>query len=159
MKHKFFTIPIFNSEPAESDLNQFCGRHRIVDIDKHYDAGNSAWVFCVTWLSVEGALTPASKSSIDIKKPKVDYKEILSSEAFEQFCQLRNIRTIVAEREGIAVYNIFTNEQLCAMLEQKITNKAELLKLEGVGQTRAEKYSEPFFQKIKQLITDETSLS
>ena len=156
MKHKFFTIPIIDAEASEAALNQFCDKHRIADVEKHYDAGKSAWAVCVTWLSQEGSLTSGNPVSTNKRRPKVDYKEILSAEVFEQFSALRKLRKSLSEQEGVALYNIFTNDQLVAIVQQKIATKADLLRLEGVGQTRAEKYSEPFFKLVKQFDSNET---
>ena len=45
---------------------------------------------------------------------------------------------------GRRVYNIFTNEQLAAMVTKNVDTKAALLALEGVGETRVRKYGEKF---------------
>lgn len=159
MKHKFFAIPVLDSDQAEAELNRFCDQHRIINIEKQVvsNAIGSHWAVCVSWLEQDGEIVK-SKTSSSAKKPKVDYRDVLSPELFEQFSRLRNVRSAVAEQEGIPVYNIFTNEQLAIMVQQKITSKAELLKLEGVGQTRVEKYSDAFIHEVKQFISDETSI-
>ena len=152
MKHKFFTIPIFTPEVHEAAQNQFFAQHSIANVEKHYDANNSVWVVCVTWLSQEGGLALEANTSANTRKPKVDYRETLSTEHFEQFSTLRNLRKALSEQEGVPVYNIFTNDQLAAMVQQRITTKTALLALEGVGQTRVEKYSAPFLQQVTQFV-------
>lgn len=150
MKHKFFNIPTLYSEQAEAALNSFCDQHRIASVEKQFvaDGGNSCWAVCVTWLGQEGEL--AGSTSVKSKKPRVDYKEVLSEENFIIFSRLRDLRTELSKQEGIAVYNIFTNEQLAKMVEERLTTKKDLLDIEGIGPTRVEKYAEAFLQPIRE---------
>lgn len=158
MKHKFFTIPILYPEPVEADLNRFCDQHRIINIEKHFvsDGSNSYWAVCVTWLAQESALIPHKATQTAKKKPRVDYKSVLNETDFQCFSELRDLRMHLAEQEGIPVYNIFTNEQLAQIVQQRITSQSALLSLNGVGQTRVEKYAEPFLDHMQQWISDET---
>jgi superfamily II DNA helicase RecQ len=146
MKHKFFQVPVCDSLAAENELNAFVAQHRIIHVDKHFvaDAGNSFWSVCVTWLDSEGALT----DSMGKRKQKIDYKEVLNETDFLIYARLRDLRKVIAEREGTPVYNIFTNEQLAAMVQQQILTKSALLAVEGIGQTRVEKYGNDFLDCI-----------
>jgi hypothetical protein len=56
---------------------------------------------------------------------KVDYREVLSAQDFAVFSKLREVRKGLAEKEGVPPYTIFTNEQLAAVVRQKVTTKAE----------------------------------
>ncbi len=160
MKLKFFTIPILNPETAETELNSFCDQHRIVNVEKHLidDAGNSCWAVCVTWLTQKGELPKTQATSLQAKKPKVDYKQILNEPDFKCFAELRDLRASAARQEGIALYSIFTNEQLAQIVQQRIVSKTALLALNGVGQTRVDKYAEPFLQHVQRWVSDETSV-
>ena len=71
---------------------------------------------------------------------KVDYREVLSAEDFAVFSKLREVRKGLAEKEGVPPYTIFTNEQFATVVRQKVTTKAALEKVEGVGAARLEKY-------------------
>lgn len=157
MKHKFFKIPVLDSVLAETELNAFIAQHRIAHIDKHFvaDAGNSFWAFCLTWLEGDGALA----NNATLRKSKVDYKDVLNEADFALYAHLRDLRKTIAEREGTPVYNVFTNEQLAAIVQQRITSKSGLLAIEGVGQTRVDKYGASFTDFMKtstQPPTDET---
>ena len=46
------------------------------------------------------------------KPPEVDYREVLKPEEFEMFSRLREWRKALAEKEGVPVYTLLTNEQL-----------------------------------------------
>ncbi len=63
-------------------------------------------------------------------------------EEFEVFSRLRDWRKAVAEKEGVPVYVVLTNEQLAQMVQKKVNTKTGLKEIEGVGDPRVEKYGE-----------------
>ena len=81
-------------------------------------------------------------------RPKVDYKEVLKPEEFEVFSRLRDWRKTVAEKEGVPVYVVLTNEQLAQMVQKKVNSKTGLKEIEGVGDARVEKYGEVLVQLL-----------
>ena len=107
------------------------------------DGENSFWTFCVEYLDGggAGALLPGGR-------PKVDYKEVLKPEEFEVFSRLRDWRKGVAEKEGVPVYTIFTNEQFAQMVQKKVNSKTGLKEIEGVGDARVERYGEAVVQLL-----------
>jgi len=119
----------------------FLRGHRLLAVKKEFvpDGENSFWTFCVEYLDGGGAggLLPGGKL------PKVDYKEVLKPEEFEVFSWLRDWRKAVAEKEGVPVYVVVTNEQLAQMVQKKVNSKTGLKEIEGVGDARVEKYGEP----------------
>ncbi len=92
MNIKFFTIPAMNSASAEKEFNDFCHQHRVVQLDKHFvnHAEHSYWAIAVTWLDKQGAIPTPDKQAL--RKPKIDYKEVLDDDAFQLFSQLRDLR-------------------------------------------------------------------
>ena len=56
------------------------------------------------------------------------------------FVQLRDLRKSIAQAEAVPVYTVFTNEQLAAMVRARVTTRAGLGKIDGVGEARIEKY-------------------
>ena len=139
MQLKLFILPVKNLEAAEGEMNGFLRSHRVLAVKKEFvaDGENSFWTFCVEYLdSTTGAAMWPGKG------PKVDYKEVLKSEEFEAFSRLREWRKAAAEKEGVPVYTVFTNEQLAQMVQKKVSSKAGLKEIEGVGEARVEKYGE-----------------
>jgi superfamily II DNA helicase RecQ len=138
MQLKVFRIPVSGAANAENEMNAFLRGHRILTVRKEFvpDGENSFWSFCVEYLEL-----PAGGAVSD-GKPKVDYKEVLKPEEFEVFSRLRDWRKGVAEREGVPVYTVLTNEQLAQMVQKKVTSMAGLKEIEGVGEARLEKYGE-----------------
>ena len=145
MQLKLFVLPIKNLGVAEAEMNAFLRRHRVLAVKKEFvpDGENSFWTFCVEYLdgAGAGALLPGGR-------PKVDYKEVLKPEEFEVFSRLRDWRKSVAEKEGVPVYAVLTNEQLAQMVQKQVKSKAGLKEIEGVGDARVEKYGEALVQLL-----------
>jgi superfamily II DNA helicase RecQ len=100
---------------------------------------DSFWAFCIEYL--DGSVgSEKSRSS----GPKVDYKEVLSEADFAVFAKLRDLRKAISEKEAIPAYAIFTNEQLAAMVTEKVDRLSALGKINGVGTARIEKYGAAF---------------
>jgi superfamily II DNA helicase RecQ len=78
----------------------------------------------------------------------VDYKELLKPEEFQVFSRLRDWRKAVAEKEGVPVYTVLTNEQLAQIVQKRINTKAGLKEIEGVGEARVEKYGEAVLKVV-----------
>ncbi len=140
MQLKLFVLPIKNLGGAEAEMNGFLRGHRVLVVKKEFvpDGENSFWTFCVEYLDGAGA----GASPPGSKLPKVDYKEVLKPEEFEVFSRLRDWRKAVAEKEGVPVYVVLTNEQLAQMVQKKVNTKTGLKEIEGVGEARVEKYGE-----------------
>ncbi|MFI3197177.1 MAG: HRDC domain-containing protein [Methylococcaceae bacterium] len=115
MKHKFFNVPVSDPVNAEAELNTFVSQHRIAHIDRYFvaDGANSFWSICLVWLQGDGALT----DSLLKRKNKIDYREVLNEVDFALYAKLRDLRKTIAEQEATPVYNIFTNEQLAAIVQ------------------------------------------
>lgn len=139
MQLKLFIVPVKNVAAAEAEMNVFLRGHRVLAVKKEFvpDGENSFWTFCVEYLD-----SPGTGAAPTGRLPKVDYKEVLKPEEFEVFSRLREWRKAVAEKEGVPVYAILTNEQLAQVVQRKVTSRAGLKEIEGVGEARIEKYGE-----------------
>jgi len=145
MQLKLFVLPIKNLGAAEAEMNAFLRGHWVLAVKKEFvaDGENSFWTFCVEYLDGvgAGALLPGGR-------PKIDYKEVLKPEEFEVFSRLRDWRKSVAEKEGVPVYTVLTNEQLAQMVQKQVKSKAGLKEIEGVGDARVEKYGDALVQLL-----------
>jgi superfamily II DNA helicase RecQ len=149
---KFFRITCHNQEEVESELNRFLRSHRILTVHHEFvsDGESSFWYFAVEYLKSDSATRhPATDRS---GKKRIDYKEVLSPEDFSVFAVLRNWRKQTAERAGVPVYTIFTNEQLATIVTKRIHSKKALRDIEGVGEARMEKYGDAVLQVIRELV-------
>jgi len=129
MKHQFFAISALDPSEGQEALDSFCAAHRVIAVDKQLvaDGPASFWSLCVSYQD------PGSGPQGQ-RRPRVDYKELLSEQEFTLFARLRSLRKELAEREGVPAYALFTNEQLA--------------EIEGVGPARIEKYGERFVQAL-----------
>jgi superfamily II DNA helicase RecQ len=146
MQLKLFVLPIKNLGVAEAEMNGFLRAHRVLAVKKEFvpDGENSFWTFCVEHLdgTAPGAAPPGGRL------PKVDYKEVLKPEEFEVFSRLRDWRKGVADAEGVPVYVVFTNEQVAEMVKKRVSTKAALKEIEGVGEARVEKYGAAVLERL-----------
>ena len=139
IQYRFFTIPLKSSEGVETELNRFLRSERILTVHREFvsQGENSFWAMSVEYI-LGGGDDTQKKSS----KKRVDYREVLSPRDFALFVKLREWRKQVAETEAVPVYTIFTNEQLAEMVKRRVTTRAEMKKITGIGDARVKKYGE-----------------
>ena len=143
---KFFTIPINCPEADEVQLNRFLRSHRILHTIPEFVAGSQppCWAIAVEYMEGEtGKMASGGKN-----RSRTDYKELLSPEDFTLFVKLREWRKVVAERDGVPVYTIFSNEQLARIAEQRITTKKGLKEIDGVGESRIERFADAVIELV-----------
>ena len=84
------------------------------------------------------------------EKPKKLRKAVVEGTSnVELFEKLRMLRNDIAQKKDLIHYQIFAQKTLYEMCETLPTNKAELLKVNGMGKTRVEKYGTPILKVIK----------
>ncbi len=147
MRVKFFAVPALDPGDAEAAVNSFVAQHRVTSIDRELvsERSGSYWSLCVTY--IEGAASGAASP----KKGKVDYREVLPPEDFEVYAELRRLRKELAERDGVPLYGVFTNEQMASMVRQRVRNRQELNALAGVGPSKVAKYGAVFLERLAAL--------
>jgi hypothetical protein len=152
-----FTIPALQPEPAQSELNAFLAQARVVAVHRHFvaDGAASFWALCIDVASGPGRLPDALRAAgaraaqpgaapASASASTVDYKQVLSPADFAVFAGLRELRKTIAQREGVPVYAVFTNEQLASMVQQRVASKAGLGAVDGVGAARVARYGDEF---------------
>ncbi|QEH38395.1 ATP-dependent DNA helicase RecQ [Aquisphaera giovannonii] len=150
MAFRFFQIRVRGDDAAEEDLNRFLRGHRILSVDRRWvDLGTeSFWSFCVDYLESAQPSSSASRPQGEGRN-KVDYREVLTPEQFAAFVKLRELRQAISKAEAVPVYVIFTNEQLAAMVQGGAASKADLGRIDGVGEARIQKYGDRFLECLK----------
>ncbi len=142
---KFFAIPAVDPGDAEAAVNSFLSEHRVTSIDRQLvpERSGAYWALCVSYITGGARQRPAAG-----KKGRLDYREALPPEEFQVFAQLRRLRKELAERDGVPLYAIFNNEQLAAMVQQKISTSQDLSRLAGVGPSKVSKYGPAFLERL-----------
>lgn len=147
MRFRFIAVPAMGGEAAEAELNAFLGAHRVLTVDRQLvaDGGRSYWAVCVAWIESSAAQVAVSAG----KKPRIDYREVLSGEEFALFARVRALRKAISDRDGVPVYAVFSNEQLAEMVRRPPATVAEFAQLAGVGPGRAASYGRDFIDALR----------
>ena len=124
-------------------MTSFTLQHNIITTSREFvqDGQNSFWAYDLEYATPQKT---SVSSPAEATRPKVDYRETLSEQDFAKFSKCRDLRKECAHNEGLPVYAIFTNEQLAQMVQQKVTTRAGLGALEGVGKAKLDKYATLF---------------
>src|SRR5208337_3594726 len=141
---RFFAVPMLDGEEESQELNRFLATNRVLMVERHFvsDGSSSAWAICVSYLDRSGRPAP------ELGK-RVDYREVLSESDFAIYAKLRSLRKSMAEKDGLPAYTLFTNEQLAAMVQQRVTSLRALEEIPGVGAARVKKYGTAFLEVLK----------
>ncbi|MFZ4767896.1 MAG: HRDC domain-containing protein [Roseimicrobium sp.] len=141
MPFAFFKMPVCPPPEAVEELNRFLRQHRVLGVQREFvSAGEcSYWALCVDYMLA----STGSKASADqaVAAGRKDYKEEFPPEKFQVFLRLRQLRKELAERDGLPVFAVFSNEQLAEMLRRDCKTKAQLKEIVGIGDARLEKYA------------------
>lgn len=156
MQIKIFDIPIGANESMTEELNHFLRAHKIIDIKKELAllSGNSCWTFCITYM-LDNKPADNNRST---GNGKIDYKEVLDSETFERFSNLRKLRKQIADKEAIPAYAVFTDAELAEMAKLSQLTLQEMQKIPGIGKKKLEKYGESFVVNAQTMAYEENGI-
>jgi superfamily II DNA helicase RecQ len=150
----FFISP-FGEKTVTDELNAFLNAHRIVNVEKRLIDGErgTGWVFLIEF----GA--DSRNQASNTQTQRIDYREVLNEADYALFDKLRNIRKELAEKLGIPVYAVFSNEQLAGMVKKQPKTAKELQSIAGIGEARVKQHGEAFVQFFlaRERHTDEKS--
>jgi len=99
---------------------------------------------------IELRLREDPKEPAQRKKPRAaTAKEALSDDAHALWVSLRECRRRIATEHNVPPYVIFHDATLLQMVEERPKSPAALLELNGVGQTKLDRYGEAFLRVIR----------
>jgi superfamily II DNA helicase RecQ len=147
MQIRLFRIPVEGCSTTEAELNAFLLGRKVLRVTRELVERDSSpgWALCVEYLEA-GEVPVGGRPGA--RANKVDYREVLSEADFVVFSRLRTLRKTLAETEGVPVYAVFTNEQLAEMAKARPASKAALGAIEGIGESRVEKYGEVLLREL-----------
>ncbi len=124
MPYQLFKIRANDDGSETEQLNGFLRAHRILAVRNEWVAAgeDSFWAFCIDYLEPGRGKSALGGGSAQ----RIDYKEVLKPEEFEVFARLRHLRKDTAEKEGIPVFAIFSNEQSAEMSRRGCQTDADL---------------------------------
>jgi superfamily II DNA helicase RecQ len=154
MQMMFFAIPARCDGGLQEDLNRFLRSHRVMTVHRELVAqgDNSFWALAVEYM--EGSASSSPETASRSGKQRVDYKEVLSPEDFALFAKLREWRKTTAEKEGIPVYAVLTNEQLAAIATKRPESITALRGIEGIGAGKSDKYGQGVLPLLLAVVGD-----
>lgn len=140
MQYRFFCVPVTNAGDVELEMNDFLRTVQVITVhrDLIYQEDRYYWAVAVEYATSRDRDGRKGEQG----RRKIDYKEVLSPEDFAVYVKLRDWRKETAVREAVPLYTVFMNEQLAAMVQNKVTTKAGLREIQGVGDARIDKYGD-----------------
>lgn len=91
-----------------------------------------------------------AESTVERESGKIKRKsDILTSKGLELFEVLRVLRSQIAREESMPPYIICSDKTLTDMCVKVPANKQEMLKVNGIGENKYEKYGERFIEEIQ----------
>ena len=152
MKIQVFTIDILDTSQRQAELNAFLAAHKVLAVSRELVRldDRAYWTFCIEYAE----RTSASVTEASEKKPKVDYKELLSPDQFDIFSRLRDLRKEIAERESVPVYAVLTNAQLAEIVQQRVDTRDGLIAVKGVGESRVNRFGDDLLPSLQSLFEE-----
>ena len=99
-------------------------------------------------VSMKMAKEQEKTEKIAVKKKKKTAGVLLSTEQEALFEKLRQLRMEIAKEEKVPPYIVFSDKTLVHMCQVRPENKAQMLKVSGVGEFKYQKYGERFLEVI-----------
>lgn len=148
MQIQIFTVPFLGGEDVLGEMNKFLRSHRVAEIQKSFVATEcgGSWTFCITYLD------SVKVADSEIRKGKVDYRNVLNEKDFALFCEMRKTRKQIAEKEAIPPFAVFTDAELAEIAKLETITLSAMKSISGIGEKKIEKYGEYFLE-----IANETS--
>lgn len=153
MAFEMFCVEIPGGRDELLQLNQFIASHRVVSKQQQMvERDGIPYMMC--WLEyVPGLADSAQREEANNSRTiaRKDVWDDLKSEDRERYERLRALRKTIAEAEHVKPFVIFTNEQLGEMITRHVDSLESLKKLNGVGDSRVEKYGRRFAELLREL--------
>ncbi|GHV19541.1 hypothetical protein FACS189494_01410 [Spirochaetia bacterium] len=139
-QYRTFFVSPFGETSVCDELNKFLKSNRIVNVEKRLIEGErgTGWLFLV-----EYGNDNSGRNAVSNTTPRTDYREILNEQEYALFDRLRTLRKELAEKQGIPVYAIFTNDHLAGMVKKHPVSLKDIAALPGVGESRVKQYGAP----------------
>ncbi|MDD7142628.1 MAG: DNA helicase RecQ [bacterium] len=99
-------------------------------------------------ISMKMAKEQEKPEKTTVKKKKRTAGVLLSNEQEVLFEKLRQLRMEIAKEEKVPPYIVFSDKTLVHMCQVRPENKAQMLKVSGVGEFKYQKYGESFLEVI-----------
>ena len=136
-----FYIPMTDDGAAADRLNVFLRSHRVLSVkQRDFPEG---WGFCVEWIDgTAPTMVAGARDARPYQREKVDYMNVLDPDEFTRFSEYRKRRREISEADGVKPFVVMTDAQMAELAKMQNPTVADLKKIGGFGEARAEKYGE-----------------
>lgn len=145
----------FDDEP----LRDFMKDKEVISIRDHLFVRNEIpyLTLIVKYFPFRQEAAPKAASEIKAgEKRDESWKEGLSEVDMGLFNLFRDWRSQRSKKEGVPPYVLMTNKQIADVVKQRPQSLADLMKIDGVGKSKADKYGEDILSISKITPTTET---
>lgn len=154
--YQIFSLAIPHDPEELEALNAFIASHRIVHATHEMVIrdGTPYCVFLLEYTSTGSALKASpARNSISGNTQHVDYSNVLTTEEFQRFDKMRDVRKEIGTTEGVKLFTVMTNAELAALAKANPHNQEEMLAVEGVSHERLERYGTRFLACLQAVQT------
>jgi ATP-dependent DNA helicase RecQ len=142
---KVFTMP-FNFQLGifdDEELNNFVKDKELVSVSDYLFQRDEVpyLTLVVKYKPLSMVLTSKGKAQ-DKTGGNEEWKKLLDDDTMPLFNTLRQWRNEKSKKEGVPPYIILNNKQLAEVCQRRPQSNYELMKVEGIGKAKAEKYGE-----------------
>jgi superfamily II DNA helicase RecQ len=147
MQVKIFNIPVPGGEAFLEDMNVFLKSRKILSAENEFVTTPSG-VFCCFVVRYIGTYTGSGINMGNVtERIKVDYREVLDTDTFGRFSNLREIRKRISQEEGIPAFAVFTDIELAELAKIEVLTSETMMTVKGIAEKRMEKFGNRFINQ------------
>ena len=135
-----FQLGIFDDE----EFNNFVKDKELVSVSDYLFQRDeiSYLTLVVKYKPLSSVVLTSKKKAQDRTRGNEEWRKLLDDDSMPLFNTLRQWRGEKSKKEGVPPYIILNNKQLAEVCQRRPQSKYELMKIEGIGKAKAEKYGE-----------------
>ena len=149
---KVWTLP-FNSQMGifdDEEFNNFVKDKELVSVSDYFFQCDDISYLTLIVKYKQSSLTPTEKN-----KGYEEWRKLLDKTSLPLFNTLRQWGNEKSKKEGVPPYIILNNKQLAEVCKRRPQSKYDLLKVEGVGKAKVEKYGEDILRLTSYVKSEE----
>ncbi len=141
MQFKFFSIPAASPEPNEGELNKFLRSHRVLNVDRHFQADKDYWAVAVEYVDQP----PTAEAPPQHRKEKTDVTIGMNDEEKARYEHFTEIRRQLSKANNIPAYLVFTNEELAKLAKVSELDASTVRTVKGIAPSRLKDFVHHFY--------------
>lgn len=134
-----FQLGIFDDE----EFNNFTKDKELVSVNDYlFQRDEIPYLTLVVKYKPLSSIVLTSKKAQDKTKGNEEWRKLLDDNTMPLFNTLRQWRNETSKKEGVPPYIILNNKQLAEVCQRRPQSRYDLMKIEGIGKAKAERYVE-----------------